>query len=145
MFSRMAVLYTYRRFTPVERILMRFLIHSAIVMTACLGIATVLMATVSCTPPHLIIYNKDFMDKIGRKELVCLAPRQVFYWMGIGNVVCDVVTFLMPFLLLRYSSNINPRFLMKMLLLTKPASYFRKLKAKKMRQELYILFGFGIM
>ncbi|EPS38103.1 hypothetical protein H072_8164 [Dactylellina haptotyla CBS 200.50] len=121
MFSRMAILCTYLRFTPRERKAMRVIIVAALVMTGTLGIGTVLLATVSCYPPHLIMYNKDFMDAIHRGELACLAPRQVFYWMGIGNVVCDAVTFMMPFLLLR------------------------KLKSKKMRQELYFLFGFGFL
>ncbi|KAK6358131.1 hypothetical protein TWF730_007486 [Orbilia blumenaviensis] len=121
MFSRMAILCTYLRFTPREQKIMRGILMAALVMTGTLGIGTVLLATVSCYPPHLIMYNKDFMDKIQKKELVCLAPRQVFYWMGIGNVVNDAVTFMMPFLLLR------------------------KLKSKKMRQELYFLFGFGLL
>ncbi|TGJ69846.1 hypothetical protein EYR41_005855 [Orbilia oligospora] len=121
MFSRMAILCTYLRFTPREQKIMRGILLAALVMTGTLGVGTVLLATVSCYPPHLIMYNRDFMDKIHRKELVCLAPRQVFYWMGIGNVVNDAVTFMMPFLLLR------------------------KLKSKKMRQELYFLFGFGLL
>ncbi|KAK6348057.1 hypothetical protein TWF718_005876 [Orbilia javanica] len=121
MFSRMAILCTYLRFTPREQKTMRAILLAALVMTGTLGVGTVLLATVSCYPPHLIMYDRDFMGKISRKELVCLAPRQVFYWMGIGNVVNDAVTFMMPFLLLR------------------------KLKSKKMRQELYFLFGFGLL
>ncbi|RVD85493.1 uncharacterized protein DFL_003814 [Arthrobotrys flagrans] len=101
MFSRMVILCTYLRFTPLERKIMRAILLAVLVMTGTLGIGTVLLATVSCYPPHLIVYNRDFMDKIHRKELVRIAPRQVFYWMGIRNVVNDAVTFMMPFLLLR--------------------------------------------
>ena len=122
LFSRLSLLYSFRRFTPPERRCARFIIWILIILSVIFAIVTVFLEVAGCRPFHVLTYTNWFMTQLRKGKYVCFAPREIYFFSAIFNCLFDIILFAFPFILLGFTN----------------------LK-RKTRHGLYMLFAFGGM